>query len=120
MRLGDGVTGVRLRLTDMMRAYEVARDLADQLPALYRVRDWSRDHANFFRAIKLEQTMMFLVVSLIIAVAAFNLVSSLVMLVTDKQAAIAILRTLGMRPNTVRRWFVIQGALFGLVGILGG
>ncbi|PIQ37403.1 MAG: lipoprotein-releasing system transmembrane subunit LolC [Lysobacterales bacterium CG17_big_fil_post_rev_8_21_14_2_50_64_11] len=120
MRLGDGVTGVRLRLNDMMRAYEVARDLADQLPALYRVREWSRDHANFFRAIKLEKTMMFLVVSLIIAVAAFNLVSSLVMLVTDKQADIAILRTLGMRPNTVMRIFVIQGAVIGLVGIVGG
>src|SRR3546814_13780359 len=96
MRLGDGVTGVRLRLTDMMRAYEVARDLADQLPALYRVRDWSRDHANFFRAIKLEKTMMFLVVSPIIAVAAFTLVSSLVMLETDKQADIAI--TIGRAP----------------------
>lgn len=120
MRLGDGVTGVRLRLTDMMQGYVVARDLAARLPDVYRVRDWSRDHANFFRAIKLEKTMMFLVVSLIVAVAAFNLVSSLVMLVTDKQADIAILRTLGMRPNTVMRVFVIQGALIGLVGILGG
>ncbi len=120
MRLGTGVTGVRLRLTDLMLGYEVARDLAARLPEVYRVRDWSRDHANFFRAIKLEKTMMFLVVSLIVAVAAFNLVSSLVMLVTDKQADIAILRTLGLRPNAVMRVFVIQGALIGLVGILGG
>ncbi|MDX2300408.1 MAG: lipoprotein-releasing ABC transporter permease subunit [Xanthomonadaceae bacterium] len=120
MRLGDGVTGVRLRLTDLMQGYEVAHDLAARLPDVYRVRDWSRDHANFFRAIKLEKTMMFLVVSLIVAVAAFNLVSSLVMLVTDKQADIAILRTLGLRPNAVMRVFVIQGALIGLVGILGG
>jgi len=120
MRLGDGVTGVRLRLTDLMQGYEVAHDLAARLPDVYRVRDWSRDHANFFRAIKLEKTMMFLVVSLIVAVAAFNLVSSLVMLVTDKQADIAILRTLGAAPASITRIFMIQGTLIGVVGTLLG
>lgn len=120
MRLGDGVTGVRLRLADMMRAWQTARDLADRLPDFYQVREWSRDHANFFRAVKLEKTMMFLVVSLIVAVAAFNLVSSLVMLVTDKQADIAILRTLGMRPGALMRVFVIQGSIIGLTGVLFG
>lgn len=120
MRLGDGVTGVRLRLADMMRAWQIARDIADRLPNFYQVREWSRDHANFFRAVKLEKTMMFLVVSLIVAVAAFNLVSSLVMLVTDKQADIAILRTLGMRPGALLRIFVIQGSIIGLTGVLLG
>lgn len=120
MRLGDGVSGVRLRLADMMRAWQTARDLADRLPDFYQVREWSRDHANFFRAVKLEKTMMFLVVSLIVAVAAFNLVSSLVMLVTDKQADIAILRTLGMRPGALMRVFVIQGSIIGLTGVLFG
>src|SRR5690606_41062406 len=95
LRLGDRVSGVRLRLTDMFDAWNVARDLGDRLGGYYRIRDWSRDHANFFRAIRMEKTVMFVILSLIIAVAAFNLVSSLVMLVTDKQADIAILRTLG-------------------------
>lgn len=117
LRLGDKVSGVRLKLTDMFDAWNVARDLGDQLGGYYRIRDWSRDHANFFRAIRMEKTVMFVILSLIIAVAAFNLVSSLVMLVTDKQADIAILRTLGMTPGTVMRIFMVQGTLIGVVGI---
>ena len=120
LRLGDRVSGVRLRLTDMFDAWNVARDLGDRLGGYYRIRDWSRDHANFFRAIRMEKTVMFVILSLIIAVAAFNLVSSLVMLVTDKQADIAILRTLGMTPGTVMRIFMVQGTLIGVVGILLG
>lgn len=120
LRMGTGVSGVRLRLDDMFQAWHVARDLADRLGGLYRVRDWTRDHANFFRAIKLEKTVMFIILSLIVAVAAFNLVSSLVMLVTDKQSDIAILRTLGMSPATVMRIFMVQGSLIGVVGIVLG
>lgn len=119
-RMGEGVTGVRLKLDDMFRAWQVARDLGDRMGGLYRIRDWSRDHANFFRAIHMEKMVMFVILSLIIAVAAFNLVSSLVMLVTDKQSDIAILRTLGMTPGTVMRVFIVQGALIGLVGIVLG
>ncbi|HEY9143846.1 MAG TPA: ABC transporter permease, partial [Arenimonas sp.] len=92
-RMGDGVSGVRLKLVDLWEAWPVARDLADRMQGHYRVRDWTRDHANFFRALKLEKTVMFILLSLVIAIAAFNLVSSLVMLVQDKQSDIAILRT---------------------------
>jgi lipoprotein-releasing system permease protein len=120
LRMGEGVTGVRLRLADMFQAWNVARDLADRMGEFYRVRDWSRDHANFFRAIKMEKTVMFVILSLIVAVAAFNLVSSLVMLVTDKQADIAILRTLGLSPRSVMGVFMVQGTLIGIVGIVLG
>jgi lipoprotein-releasing system permease protein len=120
LRLGEGVSGVRLKLQDMFQAWYVARDLGDQLGAFYRVRDWSREHSNFFRAIKTEKTVMFIILSLIIGVAAFNLVSSLVMLVTDKQSDIAILRTLGLSPAQVMLTFVVQGALIGFVGIVLG
>jgi len=117
-RMGDGVTGVRLRLDDLWDAWNVARDLADGLDGdFYRVRDWSRDHANFFRALKMEKTVMFILLSLVILIAAFNLVSSLVMLVQDKQSDIAILRTLGMSPGAVMRVFVVQGLVVGLAGI---
>ncbi|MBS7455821.1 lipoprotein-releasing ABC transporter permease subunit [Coralloluteibacterium stylophorae] len=116
-RLGDDVTGVRLRLDDIFGAWRVARDLADELPGIYAVSDWSRDHANMFRAFKLEKTMMFIIMSLIVGVAAFNLVSSLVMVVTEKQADIAILRTLGVSPGTVMRIFMVQGMLIGVFGV---
>ncbi len=120
LRMGDGVTGVRLKLTDMFQAWNVARDLADHIGEFYRVRDWSRDHANFFRAIQMEKGVMFVILSLIVAVAAFNLVSSLIMLVTDKQADIAILRTLGFSPGSVMAVFVVQGTLIGVSGIVLG
>ena len=117
LRMGEGVTGVRLKLDDMFKAWSVARDLADRLGGFYRVRDWTREHANFFRAIQTEKVVMFVILSLIVAVAAFNLVSTLVMLVTDKQADIAILRTLRMTPGTIMRTFMVQGVIVGVVGI---
>ena len=120
LRMGEGVTGVRLKLTDMFEAWSVARDLADRIGEFYRVRDWARDHANFFRAIQMEKSVMAVILSLIVAVAAFNLVSSLIMLVTDKQADIAILRTLGFSPGSVMAVFVVQGTVIGVVGILAG
>ena len=119
-RMGEGVTGVRLKLTDMWEAWPVARDLSDRMDGYYRVRDWGRDHANFFRALKMEKTVMFILLSLVIAIAAFNLVSSLVMLVQDKQSDIAILRTLGMSPGAVMRVFIVQGLVIGVVGIAVG
>jgi lipoprotein-releasing system permease protein len=119
-RMGDQVTGVRLKLDDMFRSWEVARDLGTRLGGFYRISDWTREHSNFFRAIKTEKIVMFIILSLIVAVAAFNLVSSLVMLVTDKQSDIAILRTLGMRPGTVMGVFIVQGTLIGVVGIVLG
>jgi lipoprotein-releasing system permease protein len=120
LRMGDSVTGVRLKLDDMFQAWNVARDLRDRLGGYYRVRDWSAEHANFFQAIKTEKVVMFVILSLIVAVAAFNLVSTLVMLVTDKQADIAILRTLGMSPRTVMGVFMVQGTLVGVIGIVLG
>ena len=123
-RMGDGVTGVRLRLHDMDLAFDVARDLALRLRGPYRVSDWTRDNANMFRALRMEKTVMAILLSLIIAMGAFNLVSSQVMLVTDKQADIAILRTLGLSPSGVMRVFMVQGSLIGIIGtalgVLGG
>lgn len=123
-RMGDRVTGVRLKLTDLFQAWHVARDLADQLGGMYRVRDWTQENANFFEAVRMEKLVMFVILSLIVAVAAFNLVSSLVMLVTDKQADIAILRTLGLTPREVMGVFVVQGSIIGvfgtLLGLIGG
>lgn len=119
-RMGDGVTGVRLKLVDLWDAWPVARDLSQRMDGYYRVRDWSRDNANFFRALKMEKTVMFILLSLVIAIAAFNLVSSLVMLVQDKQSDIAILRTLGMSPGGIMRVFVVQGSVIGVVGTVIG
>jgi lipoprotein-releasing system permease protein len=119
-RMGDNVTGVRLKLTDLWNAWEVARDLTDQMKGDFRVRDWSGDHANFFRALKMEKTVMFILLSLVIAIAAFNLVSSLVMLVQDKQSDIAILRTLGLSPAKVMQVFMVQGMVIGLLGVFMG
>ena len=116
-RMGEGVTGVRLKLVDMWEAWPVARSLQEKLDGYYRVRDWAQDHANFFRALKMEKTVMFILLSLVVAIAAFNLVSSLVMLVQDKQSDIAILRTIGMSPGAVMAVFVVQGMVIGLLGI---
>ncbi|WP_447937124.1 lipoprotein-releasing ABC transporter permease subunit [Thermomonas fusca] len=120
LRMGDGVTGVRLKLHDMDRAFEVARDLALTLKGPYRVSDWTQDNANLFRALKMEKTVMAILLSLIVAMGAFNLVSSQVMLVTDKQADIAILRTLGLTPGQVMRTFMVQGGLIGFIGTVAG
>jgi len=119
-RLDDDVTGVRLKLDDMFAAPRVSRELGSQLSGDYRVEDWTRQHANFFRAVKTEKRVMFIILTLIIAVAAFNIVSTLVMVVTDKRADIAILRTLGATPATIMRIFVIQGAIIGVLGTLLG
>lgn len=117
LRMGQDVTGVRLKLHDIWQARSVARDLANRMEGIYSVRDWSSDHANFFRALKMEKTVMFILLSLVVAIAAFNLVSSQVMLVQDKQADIAILRTLGMSPKQVMQVFMVQGLVIGLVGV---
>jgi lipoprotein-releasing system permease protein len=120
MRIGDGVTGVRLKLHDMDLAWDVARDLAVKLGGPYRVSDWTSENANMFRALKMEKTIMAILLSLIIAMGAFNLVSSQVMLVTDKQADIAILRTLGLTPRGVMQVFMVQGSMIGMIGTVLG
>ena len=115
-RLGDAVSGVRLKLKDLFQSGAVARDLARSLgPDIY-ASDWTLQHANLLRAVQIEKRMMFFVVFLIIVVAAINIVSSLVMVVTDKQADIAILRTLGAAPSSIMKIFVIQGTIIGIVG----
>jgi len=119
-RFGDQVSGVRLKVNDLFEAPRVARELADSLPPSVYVSDWTRSHANFFRAVQIEKRVMFIILLLIVAVAAFNIVSTLVMAVTDKRADIAILRTLGAAPRDIMKIFVIQGALIGLVGTLAG
>jgi len=112
-----GPTGIRLKLDDMFNAREVARELADQLGQVYRVDTWMDSHANFFSAISMEKKVMFIILSLIILVAVINLISMLMMLVTDKQADIAILRTLGSTPRSIMGMFMVQGVLVGVVGI---
>ncbi len=112
----DGVSGVRLKLDDLFAAPAVARDLWQKLPIEGEVRDWTRSHANFFRAVQIEKRVMFIILTLIVAVAAFNIVSAQVMVVTDKQADIAILRTLGASPSSIMAIFVVQGALIGIIG----
>jgi lipoprotein-releasing system permease protein len=119
-RLDDAVSGVRLKLDDMFAAPAVARDLVRVMPVDTEVRDWTMDHANFFRAVAIEKRVMFIILTLIVAVAAFNIVSAQVMVVTDKQADIAILRTLGASPASILAIFVIQGALVGFIGTLIG
>ena len=120
MRMDSGVTGVRLRLEDMFRAPAVSEDLTERLGSGLWVRDWTHRHANFFRAVQTEKTVMFVILALIVAVAAFNIVSTLVMTVTDKQSDIAILRTLGVTPRGVMAIFLVQGSLIGLVGTILG
>lgn len=114
--LGDAVSGVRLKMDDMMRAPWIAREVAAELPGVYFVSDWTRQHANLFRAIQTEKTVMFVILALIVGVAAFNIVSTLVMVVTDKQADIAILRTLGAKPNSIMAIFMVQGSIIGVFG----
>ncbi|HAO31913.1 MAG TPA: lipoprotein-releasing ABC transporter permease subunit [Candidatus Competibacter sp.] len=117
----DGaVNGVRLKLRDLFAAPRLSRELADKLPETFVARDWTQDHASYFRAVQIEKTAMFVILTLIVAVAAFNIVSMLVMVVTDKQADIAILRTLGLTPLGVMGVFMVQGVAIGLVGTLLG
>jgi lipoprotein-releasing system permease protein len=116
----DGPTGVRLKLDDKFRAWEIGDALAQKLGQFYRIKDWRSEYTNFFNAVSMEKKVMFIILSLIVAVAAFNLVSTLVMLVQDKQADIAILRTLGISPRSVMGIFTVQGVIVGSIGILLG
>ncbi|EIM03807.1 MULTISPECIES: lipoprotein-releasing ABC transporter permease subunit [Rhodanobacter] len=113
----SGPTGIRLKLDDLFNARPVARELADQLGQVYRVQTWMDTNANLFAALSMEKMVMFIILSLIILVAVINLISMLMMLVTDKQADIAILRTLGATPRSIMGMFMVQGVLVGFVGI---
>ncbi len=119
-RLDDAVSGVRLKVNDTDRAPLIARQLGKSLAIDGYVTDWTQQNATYFRAVQIEKRMMFIILTLIIAVAAFNLVSTLVMVVTDKHPDIAILRTLGATPGTIMRIFIVQGAMVGLIGTLIG
>jgi len=116
----DGPSGVRLKLRDLHQAREVARELQMDLGPAFFVRDWTQQNKTWFAAVQVEKRMMFIILTLIVAVAAFNLVSTLVMTVTDTRADIAILRTLGASPGSIMGIFVVQGAMVGLVGTLAG
>jgi len=119
-QMGDAVSGLRLKLDDLFAARAVGRELATRLGPGYFAWDWTRSHANFFRAVEIEKRVMFIILALIIAVAAFNIISTLVMAVTEKRADIAILRTLGASPASVMQIFIVQGAVIGVVGTLFG
>jgi len=119
-RMESSVSGVRLKVRDIDRAPTVARELAQKLPPDTYTSDWTQQNVNYFRAIQIEKRMMFIILTLIIAVAAFNLVSTLVMVVTDKHPDIAILRTLGASPGSIMKIFVVQGAVIGVIGTLLG
>jgi lipoprotein-releasing system permease protein len=119
-RLDGGVSGLRLKLDDLDLAPQVRQDLKQSIGLEYWVSDWTLRHSNYFKAVRTEKTVMFIILSLIVAVAAFNIVSTLVMVVTDKQSDIAILRTLGMSPMSIMWVFMVQGTLIGLIGTLLG
>lgn len=120
LNLGTAVSGIRIKFDDIWQAPRLARAIAYELGGVYRLVDWTQIHRNFFNALALEKRMMGIILSLIVAVAAFNIVSALVMVVTDKQADIAILRTLGLSPLEVMGIFIVQGTAIGLVGTLVG
>lgn len=121
-RMGDNVSGLRLKLNDLFDAPAEAKKLAMNLKpsGAYYVTDWTQQHANFFKAVQLEKKVMFIILTLIVAVAAFNIVSTLVMAVTDKRADIAIMRTFGASPRSIMGIFIVQGALIGIIGTLIG
>ncbi|PXW88427.1 lipoprotein-releasing system permease protein [Nitrosomonas sp. Nm84] len=120
----DDVSGVRLKLKDLFQAPQVVQELPALLTIDSYISDWTKQHANYFRAIQIEKRMLSLILALIIAVAAFNIVSTLVMAVTDKQADIAILRTLGASPRSIMKIFIVQGTFIGVfgtvLGVVGG
>jgi lipoprotein-releasing system permease protein len=120
LRMGDTVSGIRIKLHDLFSAPQARYDIAEHLGGNYWVNDWTRQHANFFRAVQIEKRMMSLILGLIVIVAAFNILSALVMVVTDKQSDIAILRTLGIRPSSVMAIFIVQGAIIGFIGTILG
>jgi lipoprotein-releasing system permease protein len=119
-QLGERVTGVRLKLDDLFAARTVARELLAKLPQDAYASDWTRSHANFFRAVEIEKRMMFIILALIILVAAINIISTLVVAVKDKQADIAILRTMGAKSGSVMQIFIVQGMVIGVIGTLIG
>jgi lipoprotein-releasing system permease protein len=120
MSLGESVSGVRLKLNDLWEAPRLARQIAYDLGGVYRVLDWTQVHANFFRALAVEKRMMSIILFLIVAVAAFNIVSTLVMVVTDKRSDIAVLRTLGASPGRIMGIFMVQGTAIGFAGTILG
>ena len=113
-------TGIRLKTNNILKAPTISREIASQLSSNYWVIDWTQRHSNFFRALKTEKTVMFVILTLIVAVAAFNIISTLVMAVSDKQSDIAVLRTLGASPKSILKIFIIQGTIIGTIGILLG
>ncbi|MES2997708.1 MAG: lipoprotein-releasing ABC transporter permease subunit [Pseudomonadota bacterium] len=119
-QLGQGVTGLRLKLNDLFAAPKVSLALSKQLPPTYQITDWTSTYGSLMYAISLEKRMMFFILLLLVAISAFNLVSSLMMVVTDKQSDIAILRTLGATPSTILGIFMVQGCIIGLLGTLIG
>jgi lipoprotein-releasing system permease protein len=116
----EGPTGIRLKLKDLHQARAVANELGNTITGPVLLRDWTRQNRTWFAAVQVEKRMMFIILTLIVAVAAFNLVSTLVMTVTDKRADIAILRTLGASPKSIMGVFVVQGAMVGVIGTLAG
>ena len=116
----DSIGGIRLKLHDLDAAWWVAREISQELDGVYRVRDWSQERGNLFQAVRTERAVMWVILSLIIAVAAFNIISMLIMVVTDKQSDIAILKTMGAHASTIMRVFVVQGSLIGVIGTILG
>jgi lipoprotein-releasing system permease protein len=117
LRMGDDITGIRLNVTDMYAAPRVVRESASALGGSYLVEDWTTQHANFFRSIEITKRILFIMLSAVVAVAAFNIVSTMVMVVKSKRRDIAILRTFGSSPRSILSVFVVQGSLIGLLGI---
>jgi len=112
----DSPSGLRIKTTDIMRAPTISREVMDQIPGQYWIMDWTQRHANLFHALRTEKIVMFVILTLIVAVAAFNIISTLVMTVTDKQTDIAVLRTLGASPKSIMLIFIIQGTVIGIIG----
>ncbi len=119
-RIQDGVSGIRIKVDDMFSAPRISRELVRSLPEHYAAVDWTQQHVNFFQALKTEKIVMYVILMLIVAVAAFNIISTLVMVVTDKAADVAILRTLGLTPRGIMSIFIVQGTVIGFVGTLLG
>jgi lipoprotein-releasing system permease protein len=120
LRMGDDVTGIRLNLADMYAAPRISRSAAQAIGGGVEIQDWTNEHVNFFRSIAITKRILFVILSLMVAVAAFNIVSTMVMVVKDKRRDIAILRTFGSSPGSILSVFVVQGSLIGMLGILAG
>ena len=120
LRMGDSITGLKLSVTNIYTAFEVVREVALSSGGKFMIGDWTQRHVNFFRSIQITKSILFVILMLVIAVAAFNIVSTLVMAVRDKRADVAIMRTSGILPSTVIKIFVIQGTIIGLLGTLLG